>query len=192
MDTSTYFEKAIREEQSPAAAEYFDSRVASIFVAEASQSLLEGYLSHTTQSRQSPQLVKRHDSKDRSSFVVPNHDAQLPSYQSDFEVRSEADPLAIKSTGLNDPKSGPGLPLQSLRDEIDLQEFLQKGRLDAKTLNYNCVLTLNRCLATASACCVLMPTSIPLFDLLTDFTASYDSATLSADLISHSNCLNTF
>jgi hypothetical protein len=131
MGTSAYFKKAIYQDQSPAAAEYFDARIASIFVPEASQSLLEGYSSHSRQSVQPPSPIRRHEQKDRSSSVVSNRGGGLSPDQSGVDVQSP-DGSAINSPEWDVGKSYAGLHLQQLRHEAHVQEFLRSQRDSVK------------------------------------------------------------
>jgi hypothetical protein len=131
MGTSAYFEKAIYQDQSPAAAEYFDARIASIFVPEVSQSLLEGYSSHSRQSIQSPSPIRRYDQKDRSSSVVSNRGGVLSPEQSGVDVQSP-EGSAINGTELDVEKSDAGMHLQQLKHEAHVKEFLRSQRDSAK------------------------------------------------------------
>jgi hypothetical protein len=57
METSQYFQKAIYLEQSPAAADYFEERTASLFVTDSLQSWLEVFTKNVS-SREDDEILK--------------------------------------------------------------------------------------------------------------------------------------
>ena len=154
MDTSAYFENAIYQEQSPAATEYFDTKVPSIFVSDASQSWLEVFSSHMSQSVQSNHAFDRRDSKDRFSSNASINSEQVRRYQSDLDQESEKE--ISKSDGVETYDQGchSGFYFARLEHEVHLDEFIQMGR-DSMAVSYrHCVLILSRYLTGVSACCV--------------------------------------
>jgi hypothetical protein len=153
MDASAYFENAVYREQSPAATEYFDAKVPSIFVPDASQSWLEVYSSHASQSAQSRHTAKHHDTKQRFSSNLSNRSAQVRSYQSDLDYPPEKETVKCGGAEPDDQERHSGFYSERLEDEARLEEFLRTGRESPQRWFGNCELTLSRYLARVSAYC---------------------------------------
>ena len=128
METSAYFENAIYREQSPTTTEYFDAKVPSIFVADASQSWLEVYSSHARPPAQSSETIENCDSEEHFPSNLSNDSVQDRSYQSGLDHPSEKGASNFEGAKSDDVKSHSAFFLEKLEHEFRLAGFLQTGR----------------------------------------------------------------
>jgi hypothetical protein len=121
METSQYFQKAMYLEQSPAAADYFEERTASLFVTDSLQSWIEVFADKVPPGNEN-EMLKSVQSLTPSDAMHDGLVKDLDQSQTaaNENQRNKHDVFAI----------GPGLDLQKVSHKEDLRRFI-KARLRA-------------------------------------------------------------